>query len=93
MIISISAEISGIPGSTMMHSPPAAGAMTQQLVANIGAGNDRMSIQVTPISRVDLLLVDAQGTFDLYQNYAHINEGKKSDRRSNYLPTRQRGSK
>jgi hypothetical protein len=35
-----------------------------------------MSIQVTPISRVDLLLVDAQGTFDLYQNYAHINEGK-----------------
>jgi hypothetical protein len=77
----------------MMHSPPAAGAMTQQLVANIGAGNDRMSIEVTPISRSDLLLMDAQGTFDLYQNYGHINEGKRSDSRSYSLPTRQRGSK
>jgi len=52
-----------------------------------------MSIEVTPISRSDLRLADAQGTFDLYQNYAHINEGKRSDSRSYLLPTRQRGSK
>ena len=33
-------ETSGIPGSTMMHSPPGTSAMIQQLVANIGAANE-----------------------------------------------------
>ncbi len=60
----------------MMHSPPALGAITQQFVANIGAGNDRTSMAVTPNSRVALLLLDAQGTFDLYKNYAYVNEGR-----------------
>lgn len=60
----------------MMHSPPASGAITQQFVANMGAGNDLTSMEVTPISRVDLLLLDAQGTFDLYKNYAYVNEGR-----------------
>jgi hypothetical protein len=37
---------------------------------------------VTPYSRVDLLLQDAQGTFDLYRIYASDNEGKRRDSQS-----------
>lgn len=58
--------MSGIPGSTMMHSPPAPVAITQQLVANIGAGKARTSMELTPISRADLRLCVSQGTFDLF---------------------------
>ncbi|CAN2197972.1 Protein of unknown function DUF349 [Candidatus Nanopelagicaceae bacterium] len=58
----------------MMHSDPCDGAITQQLVANIGAGNERTSIEIAPFPSVDLRPYEGQGTF-LSQPFAVINEG------------------
>ena len=67
--------MSGIPGSTMMHSEPSEGAMIQQFVANMGAGNERTSIFLTQF--LAWIYDSRKHRVPLTPNtFAHINEGR-----------------
>jgi hypothetical protein len=68
-------DTSGIPGSTITHSPPGLSAMIQQLVANIGAAKEVMNTVISLQLRLFMELATreisprswVQGTFYLHQ--------------------------